>query len=358
MPRKTELKDTDFYVIFGAMKTKLGLRGIALEVFAIIHGFTKDGKQRFRATNDEFMVWTDASRRSVQLAISDLLAAGFIDRLPARSSGASNDQAYDYMAHYEELLQRAAAGEDVSIKAQLAANGGGAKIAPQSGAQILRPSCAEIAPQDVQKLHPSCAKIAPQPIYKEDKDSFKDEGKYLYNLDAARQAGPIKPEERREFYRIFWEKNAADPAAEARRFENYYESLGWEAKDGRRYDTPMKRRGLARMWELKSGAGRLSADFGNAEDRENQAKANAAFLKMCGELYEVACCTGDPENPLWLVNPSFRCRLSWREDRKSYDLVWTGTGLPVDWYDRHVDVAAPIVKKHFAKMASITFAAS
>ena len=143
-----------------------------------------------------------------------------------------------------------------------------------------------------------------------------------------------------------------------KRFENYYESLGWESKDGRRYDTPMKRRGLARMWELKSGAGRLSADFGNAEDRETQAKANAAFLKMCGELYEVACSAGDPENPLWLVNPSFRCRLSWREDRKSYDLVWTGTGLPVDWYDRHVDVAAPIVKKHFAKMASITFAAS
>ena len=120
----------------------------------------------------------------------------------------------------------------------------------------------------------------------------------------------------------------------------------------------MKRRGLAWMWELKSGAGRLSADYGSAGDRENQAKANAAFLKMCGELYEVACCTGDPENPLWLVNPSFRCRLSWKDDGRSYDLVWTGTGLPVDWYDRHVDVAAPIVKKHFAKMESITFAAS
>ena len=71
-------------------------------------------------------------------------------------------------------------------------------------------------------------------------------------------------------------KRRRKPAAEARRFENYYESFGWESKDGRRYDTPMKRRGLAWMWERKSGAGRLSADYGSAGDRENQAKANAA----------------------------------------------------------------------------------
>ena len=354
MPRKTELKDTDFYVIFGAMKTKLGLRGIALEVFAIIHGFTKDGKQRFRATNDEFMVWTDASRRSVQLAISDLLAAGFIDRTQARSSGASNDQAYDYMAHYEELLKRAAAGEDVSIKAQLAKNGRGAKITPQDGAQILHPSCAEIAPHGVQKLHPSCAEIAPQPIYKEDKDSFKDKSKYLYNLDAARETGPIKPEEKREFYRIFFEKNAADPAAQVTKFVNYYESLGWENADGRRYDTPAKRRGLAMMWECKGSAPRLTADFGTVQDKENQAAANRHFLKMLGELYELAASTGDPEDPTRLLNPGYRCRLSWKDGGKEYDLVWSGPGLPVQWYDRHPEVQE-IIKKHFGGMQSVIF---
>lgn len=357
MPRKTELKDTDFYVVFGAMKTKLGLRGITLEVFAIIHGFTKDGKQRFRATNDEFMVWTDASRRSVQLAISDLLAAGFIDRFQARSSGSSNDQAYDYMAYYEELLQRAAAGEDVSIKAQLAKNGRGAKIAPQSGAQILRPTCAEITPRDVQKLHPTRAEIAPQPIYKEEKDSCKDESKYLYNLDAAKQVGPIRQEERDEFYRIFWEKNAADPAAEMKKFLNYYESVGWESSDGRRYDTPAKRRGLAWMWECKGCAPRLTAEFGNAHDREIQASANAAFLKMVGELYEYACAKGDPERPVRLLDTTFRVRLNWDNGGQTYTVVWVGKS-PEAWYVRHMDDVDPIIRKHFKKMSGLIFTAA
>lgn len=333
------------------MISVLGLSGVSLLVFAVIHGFTKDGEQRYRAFPEDLMKWTGASERSIKGVLKSLLGHGYINRSKVTYRGKVT---FEYWTNYDELLERVSSGETIQPYS-LSENPRGAKFAPQTAVQKLHPDSAEIAPLEVQDLHSSGAEIAPQPNNNVVKHTSKHSDNYLYHLDAARQAGPIRQEERREFYRIFWEKNAADPAAEARRFENYYESLGWEAKDGRRYDTPMKRRGLAWMWELKSGAGRLSADFGNAEDRENQAKANAAFLKMCGELYEVACCTGDPENPLWLVNPSFRCRLSWREDRKSYDLVWTGTGLPVDWYDRHVDVAAPIVKKHFAKMASVIF---
>ncbi len=360
-------KRNDYIVIQEPMISALGLSGVSLLVFAVIHGFTKDGEQHYRAFPEDLMKWTGASERSIKAVLKSLLDKGYINRSKVVYRGKAT---FEYWTNYEDLLKRVLSGEPLGPYSLYEKPKGaetaplecgkdkGAETAHLGKVQNLHPNNAESAPVKVQKLHCKGAETAPEPIDNVVKHSCKHSDKYLYHLDAARQTGPIKPEERREFYRIFWEKNAADPAAEARRFENYYESLGWEAKDGRRYDTPMKRRGLARMWELKSGAGRLSADFGNAEDRENQAKANAAFLKMCGELYEVACCTGDPENPLRLVNPSFRCRLSWREDRKSYDLVWTGTGLPVDWYDRHVDVAAPIVKKHFAKMASITFAAS
>lgn len=346
-------KRNDYIVIQEPMISALGLSGISLLVFAVIHGFTKDGEQHYRAFPEDLMKWTGASERSIKAVLKSLLDKGYINRSKVVYRGKST---FEYWTNYEDLLERVSAGESLEPY-NLYEKAKGAETAPLEKVQKLHPSDAETAPIKVQKLHCKGAETAPEPIDNVVKHSCKQSDKYFFHLDEARRPCPIQPEERREFYRIFWEKNAADPAAEAKRFENYYESLGWESKDGRRYDTPMKRRGLARMWELKSGTGRLSADYGTAEDREVQAKVNAAFLKMCGELYEVACCTGDPENPLWLVNPSFRCRISWKDDGRSYDLVWSGTGLPVDWYDRHIDVVAPIVKKHFNKMASVIFAA-
>lgn len=335
------------------MISVLGLSGVSLLVFAVIHGFTKDGEQRYRAFPEDLMKWTGASERSIKGVLKSLLDHGYINRSKVTYRGKVT---FEYWTNYDELLERVSSGETIQPYS-LSENPRGAKFAPQTAVQKLHPDSAEIAPLEVQDLHSSGAGIAHQPNNNVVKHTSKHSDNYLYHLDVARRTCPILQEERREFIRIFFEKNVFDPAAEAKRFENYYESLGWEAKDGRRYDTPMKRRGLALMWDPKSAARRLTATSGTDRERNIQEKANKAFLKMCGELYEVACATGDPENPLWLVSPSFRCRLSWKEDRQTYDLVWTGNGLPIDWYDRHIDVAAPIVKKHFVKMDSIIFVA-
>lgn len=333
------------------MISVLGLSGVSLLVFAVIHGFTKDGEQRYRAFPEDLMKWTGASERSIKGVLKSLLDHGYINRSKVTYRGKVT---FEYWTNYDELLERVSAGETIQPYS-LSENPRGAKFAPQTAVQKLHPDSAEIAPLEVQDLHSSGAEIAPQPIYNVVKHTSKHSDNYLYHLDAARQAGPIRQEEKREFYRIFWEKNAADPAAEVKKFTNYYESLGWENADGRRYDTPMKRRGLAWMWECKGSAPRLTADFGTLKDKEAQAKANAAFLKALGELYEVACSTGDPVDPTMMLNPAFRCRLSWKDDGRSYDLVWSGPNLPVDWYDRHLDAAPDIMKKHFVKMASVIF---
>ena len=347
-------KRNDYIVIQEPMISVLGLTGVSLLVFAVIHGFTKDGEQHYRAFPEDLMKWTGASERSIKEVLKNLLQRGYINRSKVVYRGKST---FEYWTNYEELLERVADGGTIG-QYSLYSSRKGAETAPEEKVQKLHPNVEETAPVKVQNLHCKGAETAPEPIDNVVKHSCKHSDKYLYHLDAARQTGPIKPEERREFVRIFFEKNAVDPTAEAKKFENYYESRGWEATDGRRYDTPAKRRGLARMWEPKSGVGRLTADFGTADEKETQAQVNAAFLKMCGELYEIACVTGDPDNPLRLVNPGFRCRLSWKDGGKSYDLVWTGQGLPVEWYDRHIGEAQPIVKKYFVRMDSIIFAAS
>ena len=344
-------KRNDYIVIQEPMISALGLSGISLLVFAVIHGFTKDGEQRYRAFPEDLMKWTGASERSVKAVLKTLLDKGYINRNRVVYRGKST---FEYWTNYEDLLAKVAGG-DALEPYSLYEKCKGAETAPLTKVQKLHPNNAETAPVKVQKLHCKGAETAPEPIDNVVKHTSKHSDKYLFHLDAARQPGPITEEERREFYRIFFEKNAADPAAEAKRFENYYGSLGWQAKDGRRYDTPLKRRSLALLWDLKQGAGRLTAESGTAAEKEEQAKVNAAFLKMLGELYEHACSVGDPENPVWMLNRKFRCKLEWKDGGATYDLMWYGPSLPVNWYDRHVEAAAPIVKKYFVKMDTLKF---
>ena len=337
-------KRTDSIVIQEPMISTLGLSGVSLLVFAVIHGFTKDGEQHYRAFPEDLMRWTGASERSIKGVLKSLLEAGYINRSKVVYRGKST---FEYWTNYEDLLERVAGGETLEKPK-------GAKFAPLAKVQELHPNDAKIAPIKVQNLPCKGAEIAPEPINNVVKHSCKHSDKYLFHLDAAQQVGPIRQEEKREFYIIFFEKKAADPAAQVTKFVNYYESLGWENADGRRYDTPAKRRGLAMMWECKGGAPRLTADFGTVQDKENQAAANRHFLKMLGELYELAASTGDPEDPTRLLNPGYRCRLSWKDGGKEYDLVWSGPGLPVQWYDRHPEVQE-IIKKHFGGMQSVIF---
>lgn len=340
-------KRTDYIVIQEPMISALGLSGVSLLVFAVIHGFTKDGEQHYRAFPEDLMKWTGASERSIKGVLKDLLERGFINRSKVVYRGKST---FEYWTNYEELLDRVAGGETFEKPK-------GAKFAPLAKVQDLHPSDAKIAPVKVQNLPCKGAETAPEPNNNVVKHTCNNSDNYFFHLDVSRKPGPIQQEEKQEFFRIFFEKNAADPAAEVKRFLNFNESRGWESADGRRYDTPAKRRGLAWMWECKASSPRLTAEFGTESDRADQAKANAAFLKALGELYEHACSVGDPENPTWLLNPKFRCRLSWKEGKGSYDLIWSGPALPVNWYDRHVAAAAPIMKKYFVKMDSIIFSA-
>lgn len=75
---------------------------------------------------------------------------------------------------------------------------------------------------------------------------------YIINYNNFSCAEPAQQEEeRREFFKIFFFRNAADPAAEVDKFIAYYDSLEWRNDKGRTYETPEQRLGLARLWKLK-----------------------------------------------------------------------------------------------------------
>ena len=77
-----------------------------------------------------------------------------------------------------------------------------------------------------------------------------------------------KQEEEKQFFKIFFFRGAADPAAEVKRFVGHNQANGWQNKSGVKYDSTEKRLGLADLWKFQIG--------------ERNAKV---FLKVWKEVY-------------------------------------------------------------------------
>ena len=104
------------------MVTELGLTGNALLVFAMIHGFTKDGNHQYVGSFEYIAEWLGISPRSTKEIIRNLISDGYINR--TQNFTDRRRPINVYTTNYEDLLARVAAGEEIkptSIKAGRAA---------------------------------------------------------------------------------------------------------------------------------------------------------------------------------------------------------------------------------------------
>ena len=84
----SKIQDTNFYVTHGWMITKLKLSGRALQVYAIIYGFTQDQESEFNGSLNYIAAWLGTSNRSTVLrAINDLIEKGLIEKRQAIING-------------------------------------------------------------------------------------------------------------------------------------------------------------------------------------------------------------------------------------------------------------------------------
>ena len=71
------ITDTNYYVVHGWMR-KMGLKGLQLDLYAIIYGFCQDNGSAFYGTISYLEEFTGFSRRAVIDALNDLVGKGFI----------------------------------------------------------------------------------------------------------------------------------------------------------------------------------------------------------------------------------------------------------------------------------------
>lgn len=81
------IKDDNYIQISGWMLTKLNLKGLELMLYALIHGFSQDGKSFFHGSFAYMSAWTNSTKAGVIKALKNLQAAGLIDKRQAQTRG-------------------------------------------------------------------------------------------------------------------------------------------------------------------------------------------------------------------------------------------------------------------------------
>ena len=69
-----------YITIQSFMRTQLNLSGTDLIIYAIIFGFSQDGKSKFRGTLPYLMEWCGCSKNTVRTSLENLVKAGHIIR--------------------------------------------------------------------------------------------------------------------------------------------------------------------------------------------------------------------------------------------------------------------------------------
>ena len=74
------MKENTYYVVMSFMVDDLHLKGIELQLYAIIHGFSQDGENAFRGSIAYLQDWTGVARSTVFNGLASLVDKGLLEK--------------------------------------------------------------------------------------------------------------------------------------------------------------------------------------------------------------------------------------------------------------------------------------
>lgn len=188
------MRDTDFMIKQGWMVTRLHLNGTALDIYALVYGYTKDGASWYETQKANICEWLGVTERCIQSHISALVKAGYIIR---REDKYGRGSKLALMAN-PEIIDAAEKGENFSpLKREKKTTEKGENFSEKGEKNDITPYI---------------------------KILIKDEIRIIL------LRAPAREEEEKEFFKIFFFRSAADPAAEVANFVRYNEAnrADWE----------------------------------------------------------------------------------------------------------------------------------
>ena len=258
------MKKFDYIVIQAPMISELGLKGNSLLLFAMIHGFSKDGKNRFRASLDEMAEWLITSKGAVSSTLKALEKSGYIIKHDVKDG---NRERPEYSTNYEALMAKVEAEGSLRIDRIYAEKSARVlnQYTSQNGVESKGTESVRVLNQE-RKGTESVTEKGTESVTAPYK--YNNINIYKYSCCYSELTEAQKQEEEKQFLKLFFFRGAADPAAEVKRFIGHNQANGWQNKSGVKYDSTEKRLGLADLWKFQIG--------------ERNAKV---FLKVWKEVY-------------------------------------------------------------------------
>jgi hypothetical protein len=277
------MKKFDYIVIQAPMISELGLKGNSLLLFAMIHGFSKDGVNRYRASLKDMCEWLCTSKSAISPTLEALVEAGYINKHEVKEGGISKPE---YTTNYEKLLVKAV--QEGPLKPSLIY-----EKKPQKSKGVRNPNPKQKA---VESMGTESVRVRNQEQngygIKNEIGTESEPNKYniniykYYSCCYGELTEAQKQEEEKEFLKLFFFRGAADPAAEVKRFIGHNQAKGWKDSSGAIFDTTEKRLGIAELWKFQLG------------ERDNK-----TFLKVWKEVYMKLA---DKENSDILLDPRIK----------------------------------------------------
>ena len=79
------IKDENYFVVHGWMRTQLGLKGNELTTYAILYGFSQDGESEFRGKLEYISEFSGAHRDTVRATLKNLKEKGLVEKVERNS---------------------------------------------------------------------------------------------------------------------------------------------------------------------------------------------------------------------------------------------------------------------------------
>ena len=266
------------------MISELGLKGNSLLLFAMIHGFSKDGKNRFRASLEEMAEWLITSKGAVSSTLRALEKAGYITKHDVKDG---NKEKPEYSTNYEILMAKVEAEGCLKMDRIYAEKDSDSsrvlnQYPSQKGVKSMGTESVRVLNQE---------RMGTETVPKKGTESVPNKYNNIniykyYSCCYSELSEAQKQEEQEQFLKIFFFRGATDPVAEVKRFIAHNQANGWQNKSGAKYDSTEKRLGLAELWSFNTG------------QRESK-----TFLEFWEKVYQRVA---DVENSKVLLDPRIK----------------------------------------------------
>ena len=132
---ESKVRNESYYQVSGWMLNRLQLKGIELDVYAIIYGFTQDGESSFTGSLQYLSDFTNATRPTVIKALKSLVEKGYIVKHESQVNGVKFNTYKANLPVVKNLYQGGKESLPGGSKETLP--GGGKEIAPGGGKETL-----------------------------------------------------------------------------------------------------------------------------------------------------------------------------------------------------------------------------